>query len=352
MQAKRWIWHAARPPAKQRLSLEMTRLVSAVLSFFLPWTCTGAPLTFPGGSGPGHGKRIVLIAGDQEYRSEESIPQLALILSQEHGFDCTVLFSKNKQTGEIDPATIDNIPDLDALQNADLMVLFARWLELPDEQMKQIIDYTNSGRPIVALRTATHPFHYVKHLNSPFARYSYDSKDPAGGYGRLVVGETWISHYGKHQVESTRGVIAPGLENHPILRGVRDIWGASDVYTITSLSGDSKPLVLGQVLSGLEPTSPPDPEKKQLPIAWTKTYTGETGKTARVFTTTMGHALDFANEGFRQMVVNGCYWALGLEGQISAGSSVVLVGEYNPNPIGPGKQKMNLTPATWAAAVR
>src|SRR3954452_15998447 len=304
MPAKLWTWHAAKAQARRRLCLEMTKLITAVVWLYLPLCCVGAALTFSGAAGPGHGKRIVLIAGDQEYRSEESIPQLALILSQEHGFDCTVLFSKNKETGEIDPSTIDNIPDLGVLHGADLMVLFARWLELPDEQMKQIIDYTNSGRPIVALRTATHPFHYVKHLNSPFARYSYDSKDPAGGYGRLVVGETWISHYGKHQVESTRGVIAPGLENHPILRGVRDIWGASDVYTITNLSGDSKPLVLGQVLSGMEPTSLPDPDKKQLPVAWTKSYTGESGKTARVFATTMGHALAFENEGFRRLAVN------------------------------------------------
>src|ERR1035438_7116036 len=73
-------------------------------------------LVFPGGKGPGAGKHIVLIAGDQEYRSEESIPALAKILSTHHGFKCTVLFSTNKQTGAIDPATIDNIPGLEALQ--------------------------------------------------------------------------------------------------------------------------------------------------------------------------------------------------------------------------------------------
>ena len=49
-------------------------------------------LTYPGGDGPGKGKHIVLIAAEQEYRSEQSMPMLAKILSKHHGFDCTVLF--------------------------------------------------------------------------------------------------------------------------------------------------------------------------------------------------------------------------------------------------------------------
>lgn len=277
-------------------------------------------------------KNIVLITGDQEYRSEESIPALAKILETRHGFHCTVLYSVNRQTGAIDPSTMDNIPGLEALRKADLMVLFTRFLELPEDQMKEIIDYTNSGRPIVGLRTATHAFNYVKHLDSPYAKYGAQSKD--GGYGRQVMGETWIAHYGTHQKESTRGVVAAGMQDHPILRGVRDIWGESDVYEITGLSGDSRPLVMGQVLLGMDPGSPPDPGKKLMPVTWIKTYTGETGKTDRVFMTTMGHVMDFKNEGFRRMVVNACYWAMGMEKQISARSNVDFVGDYTPSPIG------------------
>jgi hypothetical protein len=44
--------------------------------------------------------------------------------------------------------------------------------------------------------------------------------------------------------------------------------------------------------------------------------------------------MDFKNEGFRRMLVNACYWAMGMEKQISARSNVELVGEYNPSPIG------------------
>src|SRR5688572_12021862 len=59
-------------------------------------------LTYPGGDSPGKGRRIVLIAADQEYRSEESMPMMAKILSTHHGFDCTVLFAVNEK-GEVDP---------------------------------------------------------------------------------------------------------------------------------------------------------------------------------------------------------------------------------------------------------
>jgi len=308
----------------------------------------GPGIVFEGGKGPGNGKHIVFVIGDDEYRSEDSMPMLAKILAVHHGFKCTALFAINKETGEIDPGTLDNIPGLEALETADLMVIFARFRELPDEQMKYIIDYTNSGKPIVGLRTATHAFNYAKNTNSPYAKYSFRSKDPDGGWGRQVLGETWISHYGAHNQESTRGVIAEGMEGHPIVKGCEDIWGPSDVYGLTTLQGDCKPLIMGQVLKGMDPNDKPNPDKKPLPIAWTKTYTGEKGKAARVFTTTMGHSFDFFSEGFRRLMVNACYWATGIEDKIPAKSKVDLVGEYKPNNIGMGGHKKGLKPSDHA----
>jgi len=303
-----------------------------------PW------VVYEGKDGPGKGKHIVFVTGDEEYRSEESMPQLARILAVHHGFKCTVLFAINKQTGEIDPQTLDNIPGLEALKSADLMVLFTRWRELPDEQMKFIMDYTNSGKPIVGLRTATHAFNYVKHKDSPYAKYSFRDKGFDGGYGRQVLGETWISHYGQHQKESTRGLIAKGMEDNPIVRGVEDLWGPSDVYGLTTLCGDCKPLILGQVLTGMDPKDPPNAAKAPLPVAWTKTYTGTEGKAARVFATTMGHAGDLVNEGFRRLMVNACYWAVGMEDKIPAKAGVDLVGEYKPTPIHTGLHKKGVKP--------
>ncbi len=305
----------------------------------------GAGVVFEGKDGPGCGKHIVFVTGDEEYRSEESMPQLAKILALRHGFKCTVLFAIDPKTGEIDPLKLDNIPGLEALRTADLMVLFVRFRELPDAQMKEIIDYTNSGRPIVALRTATHPFRYVVHKDSPFAKYSFDrGADYQGGYGRQVLGETWVNHYGHHQVESTRGLVAQGMENQPIARGLDDVWGPSDVYELTTLHGDCMPIVMGQVLSGMKPGDSPNPAKKMVPVAWTKTFTGTSGKPARIFTTTMGHAGDLENEGVRRMLVNACYWSLGLEDQIPAKANVALVGEYKPSGIGYGRFKKGVKP--------
>jgi hypothetical protein len=300
-----------------------------------------------GGAGPGQGRHIVFVTGDEEYRSEESMPMLAKILAVRQGFKCTVLFAINKTSGVIDPLTLDNIPGLEALDTADLMVLFTRFRELPDEQMKHIIDYTNSGKPIVALRTATHPFFYKNHKDSPYAKWSWDNRDAQfkGGYGRQVLGETWISHYGEHQRESTRGLIAEGMAGQPLVRGVGVIWGPSDVYGLTTLHGDCKPVIMGHVLAGMKPDDPENPHKKPLPVAWIKSYTGEAGKTARVFTTTMGHAGDFKDENFRRLLVNACYWGLGMEDKIPAQADVTIIGPYDPAPIGFGGNKKGVKPA-------
>jgi len=305
-------------------------------------------VVYDGYEGPGKGKHIVLVAGDDEYRSEELIPQLAKILAVHHGFRCTVLWAINKQSGEIDPATLDNIPGLEALTTADLMVLFLRFRDLPDEQMKYIDDYTNSGKPILGLRTSTHAFNIAKPKDTPYGKWSFRAGgETAGGYGRQVLGENWVNHYGSHQRESTRGLVAEGMEGHPIVKGCEDIWGPSDVYAITTLSGDSRPLIMGQVLEGMNPNDKPNPDKKLVPVAWIKTYTGTQGKASKVFTTTMGHGGDLKSEGFRRLLVNACYWCMGMEGRIAARSKVDLVGEYEPSNIGMGGHKKGLKPGDF-----
>lgn len=304
-----------------------------------PW------VVFPGAAGPGHGKNVVLIAADDEYRSEELIPALARVLATRHGFHCTVLFAIDPSDGTIDPTVKDNVPGLEALKTADLLVFFARFRELPDDQMKMFLDYVESGRPIVALRTSTHPFNYERRKDSPYARYDWRSKEPKGGFGRLVFGETWVSHWGKHNVESTRGLIAPGARSHPIARGLDDIWGPSDVYEVHPPEGRFTPIVLGQVLQGMKPTDPPNSARALMPIAWTTHYTGAAGVPARIFVTTMGHGGDFECEDVRRMLVNACYWAAGLEDQIPPSADVALVGPYRPSPIGVNAHKKGVKPA-------
>ncbi|MFM8414836.1 MAG: ThuA domain-containing protein [Planctomycetota bacterium] len=326
------------------LALPAALAVSSLAGGADPW------LTVAGGEGPGRGIKVVLVSGDEEYRSEEALTQLAKILARHHGFDCTVLYAIDPKTGEIDPNEQQNIPGLAALRDADLMVIATRFRNLADDQMKEIDDYLRAGKPVVGMRTATHAFNVPP--DRLFTRYSWNHKGEAflEGFGRQVLGETWINHHGHHGKESTRGVIAPGAAGHPIVRGIADgdIWGPTDVYGVRlPLPGDSKPLVLGQVLSGMTPDAKPVEGMKNdpmMPVAWTKTYAIDGGPSGCVFTTTVGAATDLVAEGTRRLLVNGCYWAAGLEDKIPEKSCVDLVGTFEPTPFGFNGARKGLKP--------
>lgn len=304
-----------------------------------PW------VVYDGYKGPGYGKRIVLIAGDEEYRSEEAMPQLGKILAVRHGFHCTVLFSVNPKDGTIDPNNQTNIPGLEHLESADMMILALRFRELPDEQMKYIVDFVESGKPILGLRTATHSFNYKRNKKSPYANYDFRNREWKGGFGQQVLGDTWISHHGHHGRESTRGVIDEKYASHPILKGVEDIWGKTDVYGVRNLIPEAHVLVHGQVLLGMTPDSKPNTKKKTMPLIWTKSFTGKKGNTSRIICTTMGASVDLESEGLRRVLVNSCYWGMKMEDKIPAESNVNIVGEYKPTMFGFGKFQKGLKPS-------
>lgn len=303
-------------------------------------------LTYEGVDGPGKSKHIVLIAADQEYRSEQSMPMLARILSEKHGFDCTVLFSVNEK-GEADPTmkikweqkdVIHNIPGLEHLKKADLMILFSRLITLPDEQVQHIIDYVDSGKPIMAIRTANHGF-----LGFP---YTLNGKNVR--FGDDVLGGSFRGHHGNWHADSTRGIVVEKFKDHPVLIGVTDVWGPSDVYRTypegKALGDDCTPLLLGQPLLGRKPDDKPNPKKIALPIAWTKTWTGGKGKTGRVFHVTMGSARDYQSAGLRRLTINAAYWCLHLEKEITADRSVEIIGKYEPLESGFNYKKLKVVP--------
>ncbi len=326
----------------------IARLPVAVLTFATAWLCPlvagegQAWATFPGMAGPGKGKQVVFVVGDDEYHSEEGMPLLARILAERHGFDCTVLFAINKVTGVIDTDTRDNIPGLETLDHADLMVIFTRFRALPDVQMKHIIDFCDSGHGIIGLRTSTHAFNFGPG-DSAYRKCSFNSHEAGweGGWGRQVLGETWIAHWGEHGHQSTRGVFAPGAASSPLLRGIADgeIWVTTDVYQVTlPMLPGTTPLVMGQVLAGMKPDDLPaaasgsiDKNAPMMPVAWTRTYTGPSGRPARVFSTTMGGGMagrpDWDSEALRRLLVNAVYWGVGLEEVIPAKADVTPVGE-------------------------
>ncbi len=301
-------------------------------------------VTYEGTFGPGKGKHIVFLTGDEEYRSEEGLPQMAKILAIRHGFKCTVLFSINPTDGTINPDMKHSLSNPAALDTADVIFMLNRFREWPDATMKHFVDAYLAGKPIIALRTSTHAFSYGRNSSSPYARYSWDSADWKGGFGKQVLGETWISHHGHHKVEATRGVVEASSKEDVILRGVGEIFGNSDVYGATP-PPDAKIIVRGQVLKGMKEGDAAVEGKKNdpmQPVVWTRLYKNEAGKTNKILTTTMGAATDLENEGLRRLLVNGVYWAAGLE--VSAKADVSLIGEYKPTMYGFGSSKKGVKP--------
>lgn len=306
-------------------------------------------------------KHIVLISGDEEYRSEEALPQLAKILSEHHGFTCTVLFAQNPENpGIVDANYVENIPGLEALNNADMMVIFTRFRALPDEQMKHIDDYLMSGKPVMGIRTATHAFMFPEDSDSNYKHYGNgyagDKMEWTDGFGRLILGEKWVAHHGYHKHQSQRGMVFEDARDHDIANGISDgdVWGSSDVYEVRlPLIDDAEPILYGQVMNrkgdynetdiyfGMKPSddevATENNEGKivndiDMPIAWTKSYQVPGGTKGKAFTTTVGAASDMLIEGTRRLLVNGIFWAMDLN--VPEKANVSLVGDFDPSQFG------------------
>lgn len=291
-----------------------------------------------------HTPHIVFVIGDEEYRSEESMPMLGQILHRELGAKISFCYPLDEQ-GLINPNINNHITGLEALKSADLMVVFARWRELPKEQAKMITDYAESGRPIVGFRTATHTFMYKKDTSMFHLNNEWPAK---------VFGQQWIVHHG-HFDDGNKPLtsvytIDKTLET-PILNGFKPFQAYSWLYHVNGgdwkLNGDCASILEGRSLkSKHEIEGKLDKYPITQPVAWTKTYTGTRGKKARVFFTTLGHPYDFKEESMRKLSLNGIYWALGFEKKIPKnGVNIALVDKYEPNNSGFGEKfKKNMKP--------
>ena len=307
-------------------------------------------------AGAAKGKHIVLLSGDEEYRSEEAMPMLGKILSQRQGFKCTVLFSLGED-GTIDPMAGASLSHPEALDSADAIVMLLRFRHWDEATSKKFAAAVNRGVPIIALRTSTHAFSgYAK--DSPFAAWNWNNE--TGGWGKKFLGETWVSHWGKHKFEATKGIIEAANANHPVMRGVSDLFGNTDVYEAAP-PADAIVLVRGQILQGMTPDTPPasytkataakveqDVNTPMMPVAWLRVVKNDAGTENKILATTMGAATDLTNEGLRRFVVNGVFWGLGLE--VPEKADVSLVGEYQPTMYGFKGNKLGVKPESFELA--
>ncbi len=300
--------------------------LAALAVFSFPGSAASAADTLvfdPPKSGE-NGKHIVLVSGDEEYRSEETMPMLGKILGQKHGFKCTVLFSFGPEGAEyIDSNNQKGLRGLNALDSADLMIIATRFRHPDAEQAKHIAAFLDAGKPVIGLRTATHAFQGGEKIGGEL---TYDQ------FGLKILGEQWVSHHGNHKVEGARSVVEPGAEHNAILNGVSDIFAPSDVYGVTHLTDTDTILLRGAITESLDPESKTltddDRNKPMQPLAWLHQYTAPNGKKGTSFCTTAGASLDFVDEDLRRLVVNAAIQLTG--GKVPEKADVNYVDAFYP----------------------
>lgn len=288
-------------------------------------------LVFEGdASKPGKAKHIVLLAGDEEYRSEEAMPMLAQILADQ-GFKCTVLFSMDEDNKFISTKNQKSLSNPAALDSADAILMSLRFRNWSDKTFDTFSAAFERGIPVSGLRTSTHAFKVPK--ESAYHKYDWRSSVEAwkGGFGRQVFGETWVSHWGAHAKQGMNTYPIEANKSHPILRGVDKIFCRSDLYEAKPLQ-PSTILLEGQITETLERDSKELTEDKKgavrQPCAWTREFKHENGKISKIFTTTMGSSEDLTDENLRRLVINSIYYGLDLE--VPEKTKVDYISNYVP----------------------
>jgi type 1 glutamine amidotransferase len=204
---------------------------------------------------------VCLVSGSLEYKSDESLAEFQKYLEANCNVKCSRAFRK----------TDDDLPGLENLEHCDVMLLFTRRLTISGEQLERVKKYCDAGKPIVAVRTASHAFQNWLALD------------------KEVLGGNYQGHYDAGSA-SDISVTAKG-KDHPILKGVTLTKGAGGLYKNPGLAQDSEVLLTGAILDHTEP------------IAWIRLHKG-----GRLFYTSLGHPKDFEDENFRRLLANALFW--------------------------------------------
>ncbi len=302
--------------------------VSLRCCLLLLLTATGSQaadrLVFEAKAGGDAAKHIVLVSGDEEYRTEESMPMLGKILSQKHGFKCTVLFALGPDGAEyIDSNNSAGVRGFEALATADLMLIGTRFRKPSVEQARYVTDFLNAGKPVIGIRTATHAFNG----QGDFGGISY------GEFGRKILGEQWVNHHGQHKVQGALSVVEAVNAAHPVLNGVSEIFAPSDVYGVIHLTDADQILMRAAVTESLDPESKPIEGEKNdpmQPFVWVHTYQTPDGKgQGTSICTTGGASVDFVDADLRRLVVNAAYFLTGQN--VPAKADVEYVDPFYPS---------------------
>jgi type 1 glutamine amidotransferase len=205
---------------------------------------------------------IHLIGGAREYKAVESLTAWGARIEKKYLVSCKRSFGADKAK---------SLKNLNQLKDADLLVVFARRLEISGEQLKTIKDYIASGRPVIGIRTASHAFqNYLE-------------------FDRDVLGGSYSGHLGDEK--GVKVIINNSTARHQIVSGVYEWTRSGKLYRNKELAKGATLLLTGQGA------------KESHPIAWARTI-GE----QRVFYTSMGTVEDFSNDTFNMMLDNAVEW--------------------------------------------
>jgi uncharacterized protein len=225
--------------------------------------------------------QTVVMAGDGEYESQQTMRVVAEDIGQHLGHQ--VSFCSPDIIEDFPEFPVSRFTGLEALIEADLLIIFTRFRQLPDDQMQLFADYVARNGPVVGLRTSTHAFHYPRG-----SKWEYWND----GFGRDVLGSPWISHHGHSSTTAVRRVSG---ERHEVLEGVDDEFTSPSWLYVVNLEDGCKPLLLGEPVN---PESAPEPG----PVCWAR----ESGR--RVVYTSLGQQRDFEIPSFRRLLVNAARW--------------------------------------------
>lgn len=290
-----------------------------------------------------HPLHVAILTGDEEYRSEESMPMIGKMLQRDFGAHVTIGFSVDGN-GHVDPDAVESMTGTEAIEDADVLVLFLRFRRPSEEAFGRILAHLKAGKPVVGFRTSTHAFRFAE--DSPHVQWGFQD-DPtfkhsfAGGdLTRELLGQKWIIHHG-HFSDGKNPLtdVSKTDVKHPILNGVEPFSAYSWLYHVQgggdTIAGDPTILLQGKSLrSEHEAEGNTDRYPLKNPVAWTKTHQwGE--KPGRVFMTTLGHPYDFRSPAMRRLAIQGILWAAGREDLIPEdGANTETVGNYEPNNSG------------------
>ena len=217
---------------------------------------------------------VAILVSDDHYVADKTLPEFAQTLRERYGCHVTVMHGQGTS----------NIPATDELEKADCLVLYIRRLALPKEQLDAVRRYIKAGKPLVALRTACHAFDVRGKALSGQAEWP--EFDPE------VLGGNYHGH-GPNPLGSDISIV-PGKAGHPILAGIKPLkWHSTgSLYNVSPIKSDCDLLMTGSAGDETEP------------ITWTRTNRG------RMVFSALGHADDFDQPQFRQLLVNMLFWAM------------------------------------------